>query len=125
MLNKELLLVSKRSYSLIYRCGAHKDIVYGYTDSEFGQVLYDDVEANTSPDKRWKAFSSFTYYSDSNVTTIDLEYIGSTAPGSPYIFINGTLYLSDHGAISLDGDPFDLVGLYKTESPLYLYITWP
>ena len=46
MLNKELLLVSKRSYSLVYRCGAHKDIDYGYEASKFGQVLYDDVEAN-------------------------------------------------------------------------------
>lgn len=125
MLNKELLLVSKRSYSLVYRCGAHKDIDYGCEASKFGQVLYDDVEANTSPDKQWKAFKWFTYYSDSNVTTIALEYLGSTAPGSPSIFINGTLYRSDHGSIHLDGDPFDLVGLYKTESPLYLYITWP
>ena len=125
MLNKELLLVSKRSYSLVYRCGAHKDIDYGYDASIFGQVLYDDVEANTSPDKQWKAFRLFAYYADSNVTSIALEYIGSTAPGSPRVFINGTLYRSDHGVIFLDGDPFDLVGLYKTESPLYLNITWP
>mgnify|MGYP006894416405 CR=1 FL=1 len=124
MLNKELLLVSKRSYSLIYRCGAHKDTDYGY-DSDFGQVLYDDVEANTSPNKEWKAFGWFSYHSDSNVTTIHMEYLGSSAPGSPRIFINGTLYQSDHGSIFLDGDPFDLVGLYKTGSPLYLYITWP
>lgn len=125
MLNKELLLVSKRSYSLVYRCGAHKDIDYGYEASKFGQVLYDDVEANTRPDEQWRAFKWFVYYADADRTSINLQYLGTTAPGSPRVFINGTLYRSDHGSIDLDGDPFDLVGLYKTESPLYLNITWP
>ena len=125
MLNKELLLVPKHDYTLVYRLGAHKDLRYGYASSEFGQVLYNDVQANTSPNKEWEAFWWFTYYSDSDMTSIALQYLGTTAPGSPKVFINGTLYRSDHGSIYLDGDPFDLVGLYKTESPLYLNITWP
>lgn len=126
MLNKELLLVPKHNYTLIYRLGAHKDLRYGYADSEFGQVLYDDVQANTKPDKAWKAFGWFTYYTDSDVTSIALQYLGMTAPDIPRVFINGKLYRTDHdGSIHLDGDPFDLVGLYKTESPLYLNITWP
>lgn len=125
MLNKELLLVPKHDYTLIYRLGAHKDLQYGYDSSNFGHVLYNDVEANTSPDKQWEAFMWFSYYQDSDRTSIALQYLGMTAPGSPKVFINGTLYRSDHGSIYLDGDPFDLVGLYKTESPLYLNITWP
>lgn len=127
MLNKELLLVPKHDYTLIYRLGAHKDLRYGYADSEFGQVLYDDVEANTSPDKQWAAFWWFTYYTGSNVTSIILQYLGMAMPDvNIRVFINGTLYRTDHnGEIRLAGDPFDLVGLYKTESPLYLNITWP
>lgn len=125
MLNKELLLVPKHDYTLIYRLGAHKDLHYGYSSSEYGHVLYDDVEANTTSDKRWRAFNWFVYYSDMDSTNITLQYLGTTAPGSPSVFINGTLYRSDHGSINLDGDPFDLAGLYKTESPLYLNIAWP
>lgn len=84
MLNKTLLFASKRDYTLIYRLGAHKDLRYGYDSSEFGQVLYDNVEANTSPDKHWKAFRWFDYYSDSNLTTIALEDIGvGIMPASP------------------------------------------
>lgn len=125
MLNKELLLVSKHDYTLIYRLGVHKDLYYGYDSVEFGHVLYNDVEANTRPDKQWEAFNWFVYYSDEDRTSIELKYLGTTAPGSPDVIINGTLYYSDHGSISLDGDPFDLVGLYKTGSPLYLNIAWP
>lgn len=129
MLNKELLLVSKHDYTLVYRLGAYTDPhtgpQYGYDNSKFGQILYNDVEANTRPDKQWEAFDWFFYYQNTDRTSIELKYHGTTAPGYPEVIINGTQYQTDHGSIYLDGDPFDLVGLYKTGSPLYLNIMWP
>lgn len=132
MLNKELLLVSKHDYTLVYRLeeytDPHTSPRCGYDNSKFGQILYNDVEANTSPDKhweQWEAFEWFFYYLNTDRTSIELKYLGTTGPGSPRVIINGTQYQTDHGLIYLYGDPFDLVGLYKTGSPLYLNITWP
>lgn len=121
MLNKELLLASKRDYTLVYSL---EDIPYkyGYSQGLFGQVLYDDVEANTSSDNRWKAFSRFYYNKENNTTYITLDYIGASAPGSPSVFINGTEYQTDHGNLYIDGDPFDLEDLCKVGAPLYLDI---
>lgn len=121
MLNKELLLASKRDYTLVYSL---EDIPYkwGYSEGRFGQVLYDDVEANTSSDNRWKAFSNFYYNKENNTTYITLDYIGEGAPGSPSVFINGTQYQTDHGDLYIAGDPFDLSGLIDVGAPLYLDI---
>lgn len=123
MLNKELLLASKRDYTLVYSL---EEIPYkcGYSKGHFGQVLYDDVEANTSADNRWKAFSSFYYNKENNATHITLDYIGGGAPGSPIVFINGTQYHTDHGYFYIDGDPFDLSGLLDVGAPLYLDIKY-
>lgn len=121
MLNKELLLASKRDYTLVYSLG---EIPYqcGYSKNRYGQVLYDDVEANTSPDKSWKAFMDFYYHDPTNITTIKLDYIGEGAPGSPRVLINGKQYATDHGLLQIVGDPFDLSGLLKVGAPLYLDI---
>lgn len=121
MLNKELLFASKRDYTLVYSLD---EIPYqwGYSENRFGQVLYDDVEANTSSDKRWKAFSNFYYDHENNTTFISLDYIGEDAPGSPTVFINGTQYQTDHGDLFIVGDPFDLSGLLDVGAPLYLDI---
>ena len=121
MLNKELLFASKRDYTLVYSLD---EIPYqcGYSENRFGQVLYDDVEANTSSDKRWKAFSNFYYDDENNTTFISLDYIGEGAPGSPTVFINGTQYQTDHGDLFIVGDPFDLSGLLEVGAPLYLDI---
>lgn len=121
MLNKELLLASKRDYTLVYSLG---EIPYqcGYRENMYGQVLYDDIEANTSSDKSWKAFMDFYYHNPTNITTIKLDYIGEGAPGSPHVLINGKQYATDHGQLRIAGDPFDLSGLLKVGAPLYLNI---
>lgn len=121
MLNKELLLASKRDYTLVYSLG---EIPYqcGYSENRYGQVLYDDVEANTSSDKSWKAFRDFYYHDPTNITIIKLDYIGEGAPGSPKVLINGKQYATDHGLLQIAGDPFDLSGLLKVGAPLYLDI---
>lgn len=105
MLNKELLLAHKPDYTLAYRI-EYDDRYYGYFSGALGQVLYDDVEANTSTDKQWKAFKSFRYDELRYRTYIELEYAGTTASGSPEVFINGILYSFLNGSIYLDGDPF-------------------
>ena len=124
MLNKELLLVHKSDYTLAYRI-EYDGRYYGYFSGALGQVLYDDVEANTSTDKQWKAFKSFRYDELRYRTYIELEYAGTTASGSPEVFINGILYSFLNGSIYLDGDPFSLESLYVAESPVYLNIKYP
>lgn len=124
MRNKELLLVHKHGYTLTYRI-EYDGRYYGYRSGVLGQVLYDDVEANTSTDKQWKAFKSFRYDELRYRTFIELEYTGTTAPDSPEVFINGILYPSSNGSIYLDGDPFSLESLYVAGSPLYLNIKYP
>ena len=121
MLNKELLLASKRDYTLVYSLEAIP-YTWGYSKGRFGQVLYDDVEANTCSDNRWKAFMDFYYHAPTNITTIKLDYIGKGAPGSPHVIINGKQYATDHGLLQIAGDPFDLSGLLDAGAPLYLNI---
>lgn len=124
MLNKELLLVHTFNCTLAYRI-EYDGRYYGYHKGVLGQVLYDDVEANTSTDKLWKAFKSFRYDELRYRTFIELEYTGTTTQASPEVFINGILYPTSYGSIYLDGDPFSLERLYVTGSPVYLNIKYP
>lgn len=121
MLNKELLLASKRDYTLVYSLG-EGSYQCGYRKNDYGQVLYDDVEANTSSNKSWKAFMDFYYHSPTNITAIKLDYIGKGAPESPHVLINGEQYATNHGLLQIAGDPFDLSGLLKVGAPLYLNV---